>query len=91
MGHTISGYGIGQGPGHMILLNDPVFGHIREIEDVPADLVGRLSHYFSTYKLRPDPGGTVEVGEPYGRAHAESVVSAALEDYAERYRGTATD
>ncbi|MEM7415861.1 MAG: inorganic pyrophosphatase [Gemmatimonadota bacterium] len=68
-----------------ILNGDPVFGHIREIEDVPADLVGRLSHYFTTYKLRPETGGAVRVGEPYGREHAESVVSAAMADYARAY------
>ena len=70
-----------------ILRDDPVFGHIREIEDVPSDLVGRLSHYFSTYKLRPETGGSVHVGEPYGRAHAEEVVGAALDDYAKEYGG----
>lgn len=64
-----------------ILEDDPVFGHIREIEDVPEILVGRLQHYFSTYKLRPAATGSVNVGEPYGRAHAEAVVSAALDDY----------
>ena len=64
-----------------ILRDDPVFGHIRELEDLPPVLVGRLLHYFATYKLRPEAAGSVEVGEPYGRVHAEAVVSAALEDY----------
>ena len=68
-----------------ILLDDPVFGHIAEIEDAPEVLVGRLRHYFSTYKLRPDDSGNVVVGEPYGRAHAEAVVSAALADYDETF------
>lgn len=67
-----------------ILSGDPVFGHIREIEDVPSDLVGRLSHYFSTYKLRPETG-SVRVGAPYGRTRAESVVAAALADYVGAY------
>ncbi len=64
-----------------ILDDDPVFGQIREIEDVPDVLVGRLIHYFSTYKLRPESSGSVTVDEPYGRRHAETVVTAALEDY----------
>lgn len=68
-----------------ILEDDPVFGHVREIEDVPPALVGRLMHYFSTYKLRPENRGAVSVGEPYDRAHAEAVVTAALADYAERF------
>ena len=64
-----------------ILEDDPIFGHIREIEDVPEVLVGRLQHYFSTYKLRPAAEGSVDVGTAYPRAHAEAVVKAALEDY----------
>ncbi|MBZ0267288.1 inorganic pyrophosphatase [bacterium] len=68
-----------------ILEDDPVFGHIREIEDAPPVLVGRLIHYFSTYKLRPETRGSVSVGDPYDRRHAEAVVTAALEDYAEEF------
>ena len=68
-----------------ILRDDPVFGHIREIDDVPDVLVGRLMHYFSTYKLRPDSAPPVAVREPYGREHAEAVVTAALDDYREHF------
>lgn len=68
-----------------ILRDDPVFGHIREIEDVPEVLVGRLMHYFTTYKLRPGSQESVSVGEPYDRAHAEQVVTAALDDYLESF------
>ena len=68
-----------------ILRDDPVFGGIREIDDVPDILIDRLIHYFSTYKLRPDPDGSVTVGKPYAREHAEAVVSAALADYEERF------
>ena len=68
-----------------ILRNDPVFGDVRELEDLPQVLIGRLIHYFSTYKLRPESAEPVVVGRPYDRAHAEAVVSAALEDYAETY------
>jgi inorganic pyrophosphatase len=70
-----------------ILRDDPVFGAVREIEDVPEAFLGRLIHYFSTYKLRPETGGSVRVGEPYGRAHAEAVVMAALDDYRATYGG----
>ena len=64
-----------------IVTDDPLFGNIEDIDEVPPVLVGRLRHYFSTYKLRPEVSGSVSVGEPYGRPHAERVVSAALEDY----------
>lgn len=68
-----------------ILDDDPVFGRVREIEEVPDALVGRLIHYFSTYKLRPESSGSVVVGEPYGRQHAEAVVAAAMEDYRQEF------
>ena len=68
-----------------ILEDDPVFGHIREVEDVPEVLVGRLQHYFTTYKLRPASEESVTVGDPYGRAHAEAVVEAAMEDYRQEF------
>ena len=70
-----------------ILEDDPMFGAIREIEDVPDVLVGRLTHYFSTYKLGPGSSASVDVGPPYGRAHAESVVAASMEDYREEFPG----
>lgn len=68
-----------------ILRDDPVFGTIREIDEVPEILIGRLSHYFTTYKLRPESAELVSVGRPYGRSHAEAVVAAALDDYAEAF------
>ncbi len=68
-----------------VLRDDPLFGPVREIEQLPEPLVGRLIHYFSTYKLTPAAPGSVTVRQPYGRAHAESVVSAALADYREEF------
>ncbi len=69
-----------------ILRDDPLWGHVRELEDVPGVLVERLVHYFATYKLSPGDAPTVSVGSPYGRAHAEAVVAAALDDYAEAFQ-----
>lgn len=73
-----------------ILRDDPVFGGAREIGDLPRALMGRLVHYFSTYKLRPDSSSEVRVGEPYGRSHAEAVVTASLADYRDRF-GSGTE
>ena len=72
-----------------IIQDDPLFGGIREIDEVPDVLVGRLIHYFSTYKMRPASAGQVVVGEPYDRKHAEAVVEAALDDYGDRFSGGA--
>ncbi|MDH3222602.1 MAG: inorganic diphosphatase, partial [Gemmatimonadota bacterium] len=68
-----------------VVTDDPVFGDARELGDLPDVLVGRLTHYFETYKLRPGGGPPVVVGEPYGRSHAEDVVSASLVDYETAY------
>lgn len=68
-----------------ILRGDPVFGSIVEIGDVPAALLDRLTHYFSTYKLSPDGAQRVAVGAPYGRAHAGRVVTAAMADYRDAF------
>lgn len=68
-----------------ILRDDPVFGGIGELGDVPGVLIERLLHYFSTYKMRPGSENAVIVGRPYDRSHAEAVVAASLDDYRERF------
>ena len=68
-----------------VLRDDPVYGDVGEIEDVPAALVDRLVHYFATYKQPRTGDVAVTVGEPYGRAHAEEVIEAAMQDYAHRF------
>ena len=52
---------------------------------VPAALVDRLQHYFSTYKLLPGSSSAVTVAGVYGRDHAMKVVQASIEDYEEEY------
>ena len=68
-----------------ILHDDPVFGAITEIAQVPEALMDRLVHYFTTYKLYPDAEKQVSVGTPYPRAHAEAVIEAAMADYRDRF------
>jgi inorganic pyrophosphatase len=64
-----------------VLRDDPVYGHISEVENLPVAMVDRLIHYFSTYK-RPRSGhDRVSVGDPYSRTHAEAVITAAIADY----------
>ena len=70
-----------------ILDDDPVYGHVRGIDEVPDVLVGRLQHYFATYKLRPESGASVEVGDPYGPDRARAVIDAALADYQDAFAG----
>ena len=69
-----------------ILRDDPVYGDIAEVEQIPGALVDRLIHYFSTYK-RPRSGpDSISVGDPYSRTHAEAVISAAITDYKHEFQ-----
>jgi len=69
-----------------VLRDDPIYGNIAEVNEVPEALVDRLMHYFSTYKLPRSGDHTVSVGDPYDRAHAEAVIAAALADYKSEFQ-----
>jgi inorganic pyrophosphatase len=68
-----------------VLENDYVWGQARSIRDVPAVLVERLQHYFSTYKLVPGRRSRARIASIYGRVHALKVVRAAMADYEEKF------
>ena len=68
-----------------VLENDYVWGHARNISDVPSVLIERLQHYFLTYKLVPGRPSRAAIKKVYGRPHALKVVRAAMADYAERF------
>lgn len=74
-----------------VLETDHLWGEAQSLSDMPAILIERLRHYFTTYKLRPDSesseseGPTVVIGPAYDRAHAETVIEAAMADYDEEY------
>ena len=72
-----------------VLENDPVWSGVSELADLPRALVERLRHYFLTYKLAPGQPSTVTIGESYGRADAERVILAAMQDYQTEYGGLA--
>ena len=68
-----------------VLATDNIWGEARELTDLPEVLIERLDHYFRTYKMLPGKKSTVEIGEAYGREHAQKVVKASMADYQERY------
>jgi inorganic pyrophosphatase len=70
-----------------VLDNDHVWGKARDIRDLPEVLVERLQHYFLTYKLVPGQRATARITRIYGHAHAFKVVEAAIDDYADLFRG----
>jgi inorganic pyrophosphatase len=70
-----------------VLDNDYVWGSARDIRDLPDVLVERLQHYFLTYKLVPGERAKASITRVYGRVHARKVVQAAIDDYADVFRG----
>jgi inorganic pyrophosphatase len=71
-----------------VLATDPIWSGVVELADLPAPLLDRLRHYFSTYKQLPGAPQPVELGAAYGRDHAHAVIRAAIADY-EREFGAA--
>lgn len=64
-----------------VLRNDNIWSDANDISDLPDVLIQRLTHYFSTYKMGPNMTSGVQITAIYGREHAGSVVSAAIQDY----------
>ena len=64
-----------------VLVNDLVWGHARDVSDLPKILVERLQHYFMTYKLVPGEPATADIKRIYGYKHAFKVVNASIKDY----------
>lgn len=71
-----------------VLESDLFWGTVDELSVLPDALLERLTHYFSTYKLRPGASSKVEIAGTYGREHAEKVVFASMEDYRDVYGET---
>jgi inorganic pyrophosphatase len=71
-----------------ILANDTFWNQAHDVADLPAPIVDRLRHYFTTYKTLPGKANRVEVLGIYGRAEALAVVEAALADYREALGAT---
>lgn len=65
-----------------VLQGDYVWGEARDLADVPAVLIERLGHYFTTYKLKPGEASRVRIARTYGYDHAAKVIEAAMHDYA---------
>lgn len=68
-----------------VLENDLVWGKCRELDELPENLIERLTHYFSTYKMVPGAVNNVRITKAYGWSHAEKVVRAAMRDYSDEY------
>ncbi|MED6306737.1 MAG: inorganic pyrophosphatase [Planctomycetota bacterium] len=74
-----------------VMHRDAVYGNATDIGEIPAALIDRLQHYFSTYKLLPGSSSSVMVAGVYGRDHALKVVEASIADYQEEYGSDSFD
>jgi inorganic pyrophosphatase len=64
-----------------VLLQDPVWGEVKEMSELPSALIDRLEHYFLTYKLRPGEPSAVKIQNRFSRDAAFVVIESALADY----------
>ncbi|MBK6612121.1 MAG: inorganic pyrophosphatase [Sphingobacteriales bacterium] len=64
-----------------VLQNDPAFGHLTEISQVPPKLINRLIHYFLTYKTLPGNAPTVQLCGTYEAEIAHQVIKHSVFDY----------
>ncbi len=70
-----------------VLKNDNVWGHVRDIAEMPTALIERLRHYFATYKLMPGEEPRLVVQDVYGHDVAFAVIRASVADYEDEYGG----
>jgi len=68
-----------------VLVEDQVYGHIRDISELPKAEVNRLLHYFLSYKNLPTEPAKVKIDLVYGADHARKVIVASQTDYTENF------
>lgn len=68
-----------------VLEGDYVWGHVKEISELPSIILERLQHYFLTYKLQPGAENRIKIDQAYGRDYAFKVIQAAMQDYLQDY------
>lgn len=70
-----------------VLKDDATYGDIRDISDVPKNVIESLKHYFLTYKEIPSMEGKpkVEIAETYGLEKVLDVIEAGSIDYKNHY------
>lgn len=68
-----------------VLRNDTVYGHFKDISEVPEVVIQRLEHYFLTYKDMPGEEKDTEIAATYGVEEAFEVIRLSIEDYNEKF------
>lgn len=68
-----------------VLRNDTMYGHFKDISEVPKIVIQRLEHYFLTYKDMPGVESNTEITATYGVDEAYEVIGFSVEDYNEKF------
>jgi len=68
-----------------VLQNDLFWGRCENLSELPENLVARMRHYFSTYKLKPGEPINASGSVIYEREHALQVIQASIEDYDQEF------
>jgi len=68
-----------------VLRNDTVYGHFRDISEVPEIVIQRLEHYFLTYKDMPGEEKDTEIPGSYNAVEAHEVIRRSVEDYNNKF------
>lgn len=68
-----------------VLRNDTMYGHFKDISEVPKIVIQRLEHYFLTYKDMPGQDKNAEITDTYGVKEAYKVIELSVEDYNEKF------
>jgi len=72
-----------------VLHQDAMYGAWHDLQDCPAAMLERLSHYFLTYKDMPGVSSRrVEIPHIYGAEEAYEVIRRSLHDYETTYGAT---
>jgi inorganic pyrophosphatase len=68
-----------------VLMNDTVYGHFKEMSEVPGIVIQRLEHYFLTYKDMPGQESNTEIAAVYDSKEAYQVIELSMLDYSNRF------
>lgn len=75
-----------------VMKNDAIYGEYNDISELPDKVVGRLVHYFATYKDMPQANNLrIVMGGVYGADIAKDIIRRSLADYDNRIRKRVTE
>ena len=65
-----------------VMVEDIVYGDLKDISECPERIIDRLRHYFLTYKDAPrNPSHIVDIVDEFGREEALEIINRGTADY----------